>query len=124
MVGQAVTGCRRRWEWLQLGPEMGEDVSVRRNRRVLIPVIALALVLTACGDAGESEEERAEVVQMLERLRYGRNLARCMAEQFDGDVTIEQLQSVIDARDDLSAIDFELTETMVRARTTCEEDDS
>jgi hypothetical protein len=46
-----------------------------------------------------------------------------MAEEFDGDVSVEQLQAVIDARGDLSGIDFELTETIVRAREACDPDD-
>jgi hypothetical protein len=104
---------------------IGEDVLVTRTRRYLVVCLALALTLalTGCGDDGESAEERAEVVRMLERLSYGRNLAQCMADEFDGEVTIEQLQSVINARGDLSGIDFELTETMVRARVACEADD-
>ena len=59
---------------------------------------------------------------MLERLSYGRNAAECMAAEFDGEVTIEQLQSVIDARGDLTKVDFELTETIIRARDDCEPD--
>ena len=102
---------------------MGEDVLVTRTPRLLITAVALALALTGCGDDGETPEERAEGVRMLERLSYGRNTAECMADEFEGEVTIVQLQSVIDARGDLSGVDFELTETLVRARDACEDDD-
>jgi hypothetical protein len=102
---------------------MGEDVLVTRTRRFLSAAVAIALGLTGCGDDGESAEERAEVVRMLERLSYGRSAAECMAGEFDGEVTIDQLQAVINARGDLSGIDFELTETIVRARDACEADD-
>lgn len=123
MVEQAVARGGRRGECLQLGDEMGEDVLVTGTRRLLITAVALALTLAGCGDDGETPEERAEVVRMLERLNYGRNAAECMADEFDAEVTIEQLQSVIDARGDLSGVDFELTETIIRARDTCENDD-
>ena len=122
MVEQTLARGDRRCECLQLAAEMGEDVLVTRTRRLLTTAVALALALTGCGDDGESPEERAEVVRMLERLTYGRNLSECMADEFDGEVTIEQLQSVIDARGDLSGVDFELTETLIRARDACEDD--
>lgn len=103
---------------------MGDDVVVTRKRRALIAVLTLVLALTACGDDGESSEERAAVVQMLERLGNGRTLAECMAEQFGGVYAEEDFQPMIDARGDFTSVDFELLEDIVNAQTRCTEDDS
>lgn len=123
MVGPHLAGGGRIRECLQLAGDLGEDEVVNNRLRFLVPLLILALTLVGCGDDGESPEQRAEVVELLERLAYGPRLADCMAEEFDGTVTAEQLQTVIDARGELANVDFELTETIVRARDACQEDE-
>lgn len=93
------------------------------KRRALLPVLVLVFGLAACGGGGESDEARAAVVQMLERLGNGRNLAECIAEQLDGIYTEEDLQPLIDARGDFSTVDFVLLENLVKAEIACTPDD-
>lgn len=94
------------------------------KRCALVPILSLALVVGACGGDGESEEEREAVVQMLERLNKSRILASCIADEWDGLYTAEDLQPMIDARNDFSGVDFELIEDMVLAEQKCAKDDS
>ena len=95
------------------------------KRRALVPILSLALAFGACGGDGESEEEREAVVQMLERLNKSRILALCIADEWDGLYTAEDLQPMIDARGAFSGdVDFELIEDMVLAERKCAKEDS
>ncbi len=103
---------------------MGEDDTVSPRRGVVAAALLAAALVTACGGGGQSDEERAAVVEMLERLGRGPRLAQCMAEQFDGEVSVAELQTVIDARGDFTNVNFELVETIVVAEQDCSEEQS
>ncbi|NND02259.1 MAG: hypothetical protein HKN91_05680 [Acidimicrobiia bacterium] len=94
------------------------------KRRALVPILSFALIVGACGDEGETPEQREGVVQMLERLGKSRILASCITEQLDGTYTAEDLQPMIDSRGDFSTVDFQLLEDLVLAERKCNEDDS
>lgn len=96
---------------------------VFRSRRAIIPVLLVALSLAGCGDDGESAEEREIVVQMLERLGYGRNVSECMAEEFDGAYGQEDLQTMIDARGDFGTVNLQLVEDVSVALSECTSSD-
>lgn len=101
---------------------IGDDVQVITKRKALIAVFALIFSLSACGDPGESPEDKDAVVQMLERLGHGRAVAECMAKEFDGKYKEADLQPLIDARGDFTTVDFDLVEDLVNARTACTSD--
>lgn len=84
--------------------------------------MTLALTLTACGGGGPSVEDRDQLVQMLERLGNGRNLSECIADEFEGVYVAEDMQPMIDARNDFSTVDFQLLEDMGKARKACQPD--
>lgn len=94
---------------------------MNRTKRLLTSALAVGLALTACGGDGGAEL-RAEVTQMLERLGRGPNLAECIAERFDGKYAAADFQPMIEARGDLSAVNFQLTEDLVLAERACLED--
>lgn len=100
-------------------PDLGDDLVVTRKRRALIAVSALALALSSCGGGGESDEQREAVVGMLERLGRSRIVAECIAEEWDGMYTQQDLQPMIDARGDMSNVDFQLIEDLVSAEADC-----
>lgn len=89
------------------------------KRRALVPILSLALVVGACGDAGESAQEREAVVQMLERLNKSRILAVCIADEWNGLYAAEDLQPMIDSRGDFSTVSFQLIEDIVVAERDC-----
>ena len=93
------------------------------KRRALVPILLLALVVGACGDDGEAEAQREQVVQMLERINKSRILASCIADEWDGQYTAEDLQPLIDARNDYSSVDFDLIEDLVLAEQECSKKD-
>lgn len=94
------------------------------KRRALVPILSLALIVGACGDDGEAAEQREQVVQMLERLNKSRILAICIADQWGGEYTPEDLQPMIDARGDFSSVNFQLIEDLVVAEQECGKEDS
>jgi len=97
---------------------------VNWKRRALVPILSLALIVGACGDDGEAEAEREQVVQMLERLNKSRILALCITDQWDGEYAPEDLQPMIDARGDFSSVNFQLIEDLVLAEQACAKKDS
>ena len=122
-MGSTVANRNRRPEWLQVARRLGEDVMVIRRRRALIPLLLIVLSLTGCGDDGESAEEREIVVQMLERLGYGRSVSECMADEFDGAYGQEDLQTMIDARGDMGTVNLQLVEDVSVALSECTSSD-
>ena len=100
--------------------DLGDDVQVTLKRRALISVSAIALALSACGGGGESDADREAVVQMIERLGQSRQVAECMAEEWDGEYVAEDLQPMIDARGDMSTVDFQLIEAFTTAQSNCD----
>ena len=98
---------------------MGDHVKVNSRIRFGLPALALCLALSGCGDPGESPEERQEVIVMLERLGRTGPVAECMAEEFNGEVTIDQLQEMINARGDYSTLDLSLIERVFTAQAEC-----
>lgn len=121
-MGPLIADRSRRRECLQLIPGLGDDVLVTTKRRALIPMLTLALALTACGGDGVSQEDREELVQMLERLGNGRILAQCVADEFEGVYEAADMQQMIDARNDFSTVDFLLIEDYVKAQKACAPD--
>ncbi|MCP3976678.1 MAG: hypothetical protein GY720_19500 [bacterium] len=93
------------------------------KRRLVVSVVALALATTACGGSGESDEDRAALVERIQRLTSNRNVAECIADEFDGKYTIEDIDSIIAARGDLTGVNFELVEEMGSATLKCTEGD-
>jgi len=94
----------------------------QRRRRAAIPTIALAiiLVLAACGGGrGESAEERAAVVAMLERDGNSRGLAECMADEMDGAYSADELEEYVVAGSNVSTVNFELIEAVSVAKIAC-----
>lgn len=93
------------------------------KRRLVVSIVALALATTACGDDGESTEDRAELVERIQRLTANRGVAECIAEEFDGTYTIEDIDTIIAARGDLTGVNFQLVEDYGVANTKCTEGD-
>lgn len=122
MVESAVADRRRGRECLQLVTDMGDHVGMIKKSRLLVSAVVLALAATACG-GGESDEDRAALMEMLARLSKGPNLAECMVEEFDGEYTAEDLEVIVNARGNLTTVDFSLVEAMVVAERNCTETD-
>ncbi len=91
--------------------------------RIAVSVVALALATAACGGDGESTEDRAELVERIQRLTADRSVAQCIAEEFDGDYTVEDIDTIIAGRGDLTGVDFQLVEDYGVANTKCTEDE-
>lgn len=89
------------------------------KRRLVVAAVTLALATSACGRGGESEEDRAALVERIQRLTANKKVAQCVADEFDGDYTIEDIDLFIAARGDLTTVDFGLVEDMSVARTKC-----
>lgn len=120
---QDFAGGRIAAECLQLESQIGDHVPMIFKSRLVVSFVALALATTACGGDGESEEDRAALVERVQRLTSNRSVAECVADEFDGEYTIEDIDTYIAARGDLTGVNFQLVEDMSTATRKCTESD-